>query len=62
MKHHVLKFHYLSVLILVVCLFLISCNKKDNDEITAENIKKTEDSLKACCEKKPSRFGNTDSL
>lgn len=35
----------------------ISCNKKENTEAAAKRV---EDSIKACCEKKPSRFGNSD--
>lgn len=62
MKHLTLKFQIQVVIIFIICTLFISCNKKENDELTADIIKKKEDSLKACCEKKPSRFGNTDSI
>lgn len=57
-----MKIHRQCILILIICSLLLSCNKKDKDELASDILKKKEDSLKACCEKKPSRFGNTDSL
>ncbi len=40
--------------------YFFSCSKTQNTETAAVKTS-TEDSLKACCEKKPSRFGDSDS-
>ncbi len=42
-----------------IFLFINSCSKKETDQSAADKIN---DSIKACCEKKPSRFSSTDSL
>lgn len=40
---------------------MISCNKDDNKKSVSGN-NTDNDSLKECCDKKPSRFGNSDSI
>ncbi|HMS66257.1 MAG TPA: SUMF1/EgtB/PvdO family nonheme iron enzyme [Ignavibacteria bacterium] len=51
--------------IIFLNMLSFSCNKKETGESGTEisdKIKRKEDSLKNCCEKKPSRFGSQDSL
>ena len=47
--------------LLIFIPFLFNCNKKEVNETASEKTATT-DTSKTCCEKKPSRFGNTDSI
>ena len=62
MKSQIIKLSIYAVLVLTLSFFFSSCSRENKNEAEAEKLKKTSDSLKNCCEKKPSRFGNSDSL